>query len=290
MRSSYSYASYERSVAKIATQSTGGRRGLILSLEEIRGFYRRSSTTIPSWIDAGRKHYRFELWNGRFLKLNRFENRIRPHELAKYLVRYTPKHAYMSVLSWLFPERVGGRRKANNALPLDGTFLLDLDVKTERFHHHTLTRDGVCEGCLRLAKFNTLRACDVIEENYQDYAIIFSGRKGFHVLIPFDAEDWTHYRVRDPLSTQAAGRYRYAWYLKRRGVWFDFRTSVDPLRVHSVPGSLNGDTGLIVKPIGQRRDLQERSITQILDHANPARFIHPPEYAQVMVTLRSAPG
>ncbi len=29
--------------------------------------------------------------------------------------------------------------------------------------------------------------CDLIEENYQDYKIVFSGRKGFHVLLPFHA-------------------------------------------------------------------------------------------------------
>ena len=33
--------------------------------------------------------------------------------------------------------------------------------------------------------------------------VVFSGRKGFHILLPF-AEDWIHYRVTDPLKTQAA--------------------------------------------------------------------------------------
>jgi len=95
----------------------------------------------------------------------------------------------MSVLDRLFPERVGGRRKANSALPLDGTFLLDLDVRTHRLHHHFLNRHGVCEGCLSLAKDNAFRACGVVEENYDEYLVVFSGRKGFHILAPFRAED-----------------------------------------------------------------------------------------------------
>jgi DNA primase catalytic subunit len=44
---------------------------------------------------------------GRWIKLNRFENMINSRELMKYLEKYVPAHAYMSVMDWLFPERVG---------------------------------------------------------------------------------------------------------------------------------------------------------------------------------------
>lgn len=259
-----------------------------LSIDEVRAFYNKVTPEFPRWVRAGRKHYRIELWNGRFLKLNRFENRIQPYELRRYLIRYAPKHAYMSVLDWLFPERVGGRGKANSALPLDGVFLLDLDVRTERFHHHVMNRHGVCEGCLRLAKHNALKACEVVEENYLQYLVVFSGRRGFHILIPFRAQDWTHLRLNDPLRTQAAARFKYAFYLKHRGLWFDFKTCVDPLRVHSVPRTLNGDTGLIVAPVGRRADLEALTVSRILEEANPTRYIRVPEYTPLMVTLRSA--
>jgi hypothetical protein len=258
-----------------------------LSLEEVREFYRETKLNLPAWMKPARRHYRVELWDGKFLKLNRFENRINPRELREYLVRYAPKHVYMSVLSWLFPERVGPKRKANSAIPLDGVFLVDLDVKTERFHHHTLNRHGVCEGCLLLAKCNAVRTCEVIEENYTDHLVVFSGRKGFHVLFPFAAGDWTHYRPANDLLTQAAARFKYALHLKRRGVFFDFKTSIDPLRVHSVPESLNAETGLVVKPVGQRHDLESRTIARILDEANLTRYINPVEFGPLTVTLRS---
>jgi len=222
--------------------------------------------------------------------LNQFKNRIRPEKLQSLLVKYAPTHAYMSVLSWLFPERVAGRQKANKAYPLNGTFLLDLDVKTDRFHYHAMNRRGVCEGCLCLVRFNTLNACNIVEENYREYLVVFSGRKVFHIPLPFSAEDWTHYRVTDPLRTQAAACFKYALYLRHRGVWFDFKISVDPLRIHSVPGSLNAETSLIVKPIRQRVDLEALSFGRILDLTNPTPFIHPPEFASVKVTLKPNSG
>jgi len=258
--------------------------------QDVRAYYQRADLDLRSWMEPRRKHYRIEVESGRFLKLNRFRNRIRPEKLRTFLVKYAPTHAYMSVLSWLFPERVAGRQKANRAYPLDGTFLLDMDVKTDRFHCHMLNRRGVCEGCLRLAQFNTLNACNIVEENYDEYLVVFSGRKGFNILLPFSAEDWTHYRPTDPLKTQAAARFKYALYLKHRGVWFDFKTSIDPLRVHSVPSSLNAETNLIVKPIGRRADMEALSIGRILDLANPTRFIHPPEFAPIKVTLKPGLG
>jgi len=252
--------------------------------EDVRAYYQRADLDLRSWMAPGRKHYRIEVGSGRFLKLNRFRSRIRPERLQRFLVKYAPVHTYMSVLSWLFPERVAAKRKANRAYPLNGTFLLDVDVKTDRFHCHTVNRHGVCEGCLRMARFNTLNACNIVEENYREYLVVFSGRKGFHILLPFSAEDWTHYRATDPLKTQAAARFKYALYLRHCGVWFDFKTSVDPLRVHSVPGSLNVETSLIVKPVGRRIDLEALGIGRILDLANPTRFIHPPEFASIKVT------
>jgi len=272
------------------TRLAGGRPTVRMALEDVRAYYQGANLVFYPWMEPGRKHYRIEVGSGRFLKLNQFKNRIRPEKLQRFLVKYTPIHAYMSVLSWLFPERVAGRQKANRAYPLNGTFLLDVDVKTNRFHNHALNRRGVCEGCLRLARFNTLNACSIVEENYREYLVVFSGRKGFHILLPFSAEDWTHYRVTDPLKTQAAARFKYALYLRHRGVWFDFKTSVDPLRVHSVPSSLNAETGLTVKPIGERADLEALSIGRILDLANPTRFIHPPEFAPVKVTLKPTLG
>ncbi len=151
-----------------------------------------------------------------------------------------------------------------------------------------MNRHGVCEGCLRLAKHNAVKACEVVEESYSQYLVVFSGRRGFHILVPFRAQDWTHHRVRDPLGTQAAARFKYALYLKHRSLWFDFKTCVDPLRVHSVPGTLNGDTGLTVVPIGQRQNLEALTVSRILEEANPTRYIHVPEYTPLMVTLRSA--
>mgnify|MGYP001057909243 CR=1 FL=1 len=98
-------------------------------------------------------------------------------------------------------------------------------------------------GHIRIARLNTLTACNIVEENYSDYLIVFSGRKGFHILLPFSAEDWTHYRAMDPLKTQAAARFKYALYLKHRGVWFDHIQQVRDEWIHRVNKIFHGTAG-----------------------------------------------
>ena len=53
-----------------------------------------------------------------------------------------------------------------------------------------------------------------------------------------------------------------------------FILSVDPMRVVSVPNSLNAETGLVCRFIGDRKDLEARSIHGILESSNPALFVH----------------
>jgi hypothetical protein len=47
------------------------------------------------------------------------------------------------------------------------------------------------------------------------------------------------------------------------------------MRVISIPYSLNGSTMLICKPIGSRVDLERKSVTRILDEANPSLALWP---------------
>jgi DNA primase catalytic subunit len=98
----------------------------------------------------------------------------------------------MSVTDWLFPERVGPKRKARNAVPIGGEFFVDVDsYLRHRLHRHFKSACGVCEGCLEISKHIALEVCDEILENYSNLVVVFSGRRGFHIhVLDFDYRDW----------------------------------------------------------------------------------------------------
>jgi hypothetical protein len=89
-----------------------------MQVSEVRWFYRTHPIQVPESWDLSRGHLRLETLNHKFVKLNNLENRINPKELMRHCVRYAPRHAYASALKWVFPERVGKKRKANRAVPV----------------------------------------------------------------------------------------------------------------------------------------------------------------------------
>ena len=87
----------------------------------IRNFYKRGFNEVEihkSWPWIWSKHYRIETIDHRFVKLNRFRNRLNFESLSRYCQGYVPLHVYMSALNWLMPERVGLKDKASGAYPV----------------------------------------------------------------------------------------------------------------------------------------------------------------------------
>lgn len=76
----------------------------MLNPEIVRAYYKNASLNIPSCWNLSRKHFRIMVYGRRFVKLNKFENRINAIELKKYCLKYAPLHVYFSVLDWLFPR------------------------------------------------------------------------------------------------------------------------------------------------------------------------------------------
>ena len=61
-----------------------------------------------------RKHFRAELRNGVFVKLNGPRRaRLDARDLQGIASRLAPRHLYMSVLNYLFPERVTGKDRTD---------------------------------------------------------------------------------------------------------------------------------------------------------------------------------
>jgi hypothetical protein len=187
----------------------------------------------------------------------------------------------MSVLDFLFPDEAGLRNTGRRAHPVGGEYVIDVDDFLFRgITGHEHPRTWVCNACLEAARRYAVVLSELVEENYSNVAIVFSGSRGFHVhVLDFGARDWVSQGEQDPFKVQEAARRRYTLHLSRRldtcfnGRCFTFFN--DATRVVPVPQTLNASTGLVCRPIGSRRDLEVRSVTRILDEANPALTIWP---------------
>lgn len=237
---------------------------------KISTHYINSSFDVLDLWNFSRKHVRLQTVNGRFVKLNKFESRLNSRELKNHCVKLSPLHVYMSVLNWLFPERVGRKTKANYAVPIGGEYVIDVDSHViHRYHRHDCSQLwGVCRDCIEISKALTISACDTIEWYYSKIAIVFSGKRGFHIhVLDFDYRDWTNFNERDPIKTHESARYRFSKVISLQTYVFDrahFTLSVDPVGVISVPNSLNGETGLVCSYIGDKGDLELQTVDNIL--------------------------
>ena len=253
----------------------------LMSVEEIRGYYRNVSFRGLSDWNLRRKHFRLETLNGKFVKLNRFENRISLEELRKYCVKYAPRHVFMSALNWLFPERVGRKCKANYAVPVNGEYVVDVDsyVLCRKHNHGPCSSTlGVCYGCLETSRGIAVKLCEKIERYYSRIKIVFSGNRGFHIhVLDFDLGDWTYYNERNPIKSHEVARLKFTRLLALQSFGFDrshFILSVDPMRVLSVPWSLNARTGLRCSYIGDRKALEAWSSRMIVERAKLVRVLY----------------
>jgi len=170
---------------------------------------------------------------------------------------------------------VGKKRKANHSLPIVGEYISDVDANAIPLEHRHYNRGAVCPDCLYNAKRLAVQVCEVVEQNYSDLMIVFSGRKGFHIhILDFNLRDWTCYNERNPIKSQEVARFKYTKLLAglvpvNRP---HFLVSTDPMRIISLPYSLNGETGLACVPVGDRRTLERLTIDEIIKLANPFSY------------------
>jgi hypothetical protein len=231
--------------------------------------YIDSPLQVPVQWNLSRKHFRLRTVEGRFVKLNKIENRINQRELKFYCYKFKPTNVYFSVLNWLFPERVGKKSKARYCVPLNGEYVVDIDSYLAPFPHiHRLNEWAVCERCLIMSRLLTLSIIEALEKHYCRFAVVFSGKSGFHVhVLDFDYRDFAKYKEADPLWCHHASRYKLTRLLQRQVQVFDrahFNVSVDPMRVVTVPNSINGFTGLRCSYLGGKKDLEKLHVPQIV--------------------------
>ena len=180
----------------------------MMHISEIRLYYENAPLESFAW-NLSKKHFRIVVPNGKFVKLNKFRNRVSVEELRDFCLKYAPVHVYFSVLDWLFPERVGKKYKANRAVPLGGEYVFDVDNHNVWIPHKNHVK-GICRECLFNAKQLTIHVCEAIEENYSKILVVFSGRRGFHIhVLDFNLRDWTYYNGRNPIKSHEVARFKY---------------------------------------------------------------------------------
>jgi DNA primase catalytic subunit len=144
-----------------------------------------------------------------------------------------------------------------------------------------------------MSKKLTLHLCEAIQKYYSKLAVVFRGCQGFHVhVMDFDYHDWAPYREKDPIWCHSASRFKFTKLLQKQTHVFDrahFTVSVDPMRVVTVPNTVNGKTGLICTFIGSPRDLERLTISEVLDKCKT--FFHGyPETLESSVSNESPNG
>jgi DNA primase catalytic subunit len=240
---------------------------------DIRRYYKDAPLEVPAFWNLSRKHFRIVIWNGKYLKLNKFRNRLGIRELKYYCVKYAPIHVYFSVLDCLFPERVGKKYKANYAVPIGGEYVFDVDGNNVWIPHSHDSLNPVCRECLFNSKMITLQILDAMEENYSKIQIVFSGRRGFHIhVLDFDYRDWTRYDERNLIKSYEVARFKYSKHLASVCYGFNrphFIVATDPMRVISLQYSLNGRSGLVCVPVGNRKSLEKLDIGSLVLKASP---------------------
>lgn len=178
-------------------------------------------------------------------------------------------------MNYLFPERVGKKYKANYAVPINGEYVVDVDsYLLHRWHKHNPSKSWkVCKECLESAKHLTIQACQRLEEYYSDLSVVFSGKNGFHIHVhDFKIRDWTKYNWKNPIKSHEVARFKLTKALDFDVGCFDryhFIVSTDPMRIITVPETINSESGLICRYFGDCKDLERLSVDQIILNSVP---------------------
>ena len=92
----------------------------------------------------------------------------------------------------------------------------------------------------------------------------------------FNLRDWTGYDERNPIKSHEVSRFKYTKELASQCHGFNrshFILAADPMRIITLPCSLNVRGGLICLPIGTKKDLENLKIVSLLMKADPCPFI-----------------
>ena len=88
---------------------------------------------------------------------------------------------------------------------------------------------------------------------------------------------YTHYNERNPIKSHEVARFKFTKTISLETYCFDrahFIVSTDPMRVITVPSTLNGESGLVCTYIGDRKDLELQTVDNIIANAKPVQELY----------------
>lgn len=251
-----------------------------METEQLKRFYEgwEEKPVHQEWPHFWRKEVRIETPSGDTIVLNRLRNRLNFRVLKRLCIELLPVHVYQSALNWAKPWAVQSKNKSYRAYPFrTGEYVVDIDsYLAYQPHSHRTRNNEPCEGCLQNAYDLTLKMLEKIEENYSDIKLVFSGRQGFHAhVFDFQIEDWTRIDEKYLLKSHEVARYLYTSHLAETiPEAFDkahFTLSCDPMRVISMPESLNGVTGVSCSYLGDSKQFKRLTVEEIMRKALGAK-------------------
>ena len=191
------------------------------------------------------------------------------------------------------PERVGEKSKANRAYPIRGDYVVDIDVPQLWRPWNGHSTNNIHSTGFLLAFDKTTDILDKIRENYNDIQIIFSGKRGFHIHVKdFEIRDWTHYDAWNPIKSHEVARYIYTLHLQSaigRFSRYHFILGTDPMRVMTIPNTLNGKTGLICFEVGTPSDFEVLSLEKVVQKSGAKRFFYDSAFKTATTLVHSHP-
>jgi len=194
------------------------------------------------WFPEGFKwrQFRFMTFEGVWIKIPRPKRRIRSKtKLASIIRSIAPKHAFYTALKFLDPSTLGPREVP--AYCLGGDLVFDIDVLSDP------TR--IATDQYRVAANYTLQLTDILRElGYEDFFIVFTGFKGFHLHVPnFDPYEFLGIQPSEILRTEAEikARKQIAELIASKNIPIDQEVTRDIKRIVRLPDTLHGKTGLL---------------------------------------------
>jgi len=247
----------------------------VLQSHQIRQFYLREFDVCG---DISKKQVIIRTSSQRFIPLNKLRHRLNHRSLRRFLIHYAPINVYASIIDWLMPERVSEKSKANQAYPFRGDYAVDVDVPQLWRPWNGFNTNNIYAPGLQIAYDRTIAILDKIRENYSDIQIVFSGKRGFHIHVrDFNLRDWTHYDTSNPIKSHEVARYIYTLNLQsalgefnKYHIWL----STDPMRVLTIPNTLNGKTGLICFDVGTPRDFENLTLEKLVRKSDARRYFY----------------
>ena len=186
------------------------------------------------------RQFRFMTFKGVWIKIPRPKRRVRSKtKLASIIRSIAPRHAFYTALKFLDPSMLGPREVP--AYCLGGDLVFDIDVLSDP------TRIAMDQ--YKIAANYVLQLIDVLRElGYEDFFIVFTGFKGFHLHVPnFDPYEFLGILPSEVSRAEAEirARKRITELITSKNIPIDQEVTRDIKRIVRLPGTLHGRTGLL---------------------------------------------